>query len=141
MTRIDFFSGAQDKLRTACQLSHQAMRDGMRVLLHVPDDEMADKLDRLLWHYPPIAFMPHCHSHEAAAASMPVVIARDERFPHYQLLISLHAECPSFFSRFERVFEIVGQDEAETRTGRIRYKFYKDRGYELRHTDLARLRA
>lgn len=140
MTRVDFYTGSEDKLRTACQLSHKAMQSGMRVLLHVPDEETAMKLDRMLWHYPPTAFMPHCLSDDAEAGSMPVVIGRDENFPHAELLISLHDECPTFFSRFERVIEIVGQDIEDATRGRARFKFYRDRGYELNHTDLSRLR-
>ena len=136
MTKVDFYTGSEDKLRTACQLSHKAMQNGMRVLLHVPDEDTANRLDQLLWHYPATAFMPHCHSHEADAASMPVVIGRDETFPHSELLISLHDECLPFFSRFECVKEIVGPDADDASLGRERYVFYKDRGYELRHFDL-----
>lgn len=141
MTRVDFYTGSEDKLRTACQLSHKAMQNGMRVLLHVPDEETAEKLDKLLWQYPPTSFMPHCLSGDAEAGSMPVVIGLDESFPHSELLISLHDECPTFFSRFERVIEIVGHDAEDATRGRARFKFYRDRGYELKHTDLAKLRA
>jgi DNA polymerase III subunit chi len=136
VTKVDFYTGSEDKLRTACQLSHKAMQNGLRVLLHAPDESVAHKLDQLLWHFPATAFMPHCHSHEVDAATLPVVICRDETFPHSGLLISLHNECLPFFSRFERVIEIVGQDEEDAQRGRERYKFYKDRGYELRHFDL-----
>lgn len=136
MTKVDFYTGSEDKLRTACQLSHKAMQNGLRVLLHTPDDDIADKLDKLLWHFPAIAFMPHCRSHDADAATMPVVIGHDENFPHSELLISLHNECLPFFSRFERVIEIVSLDEEDTRLGRERYSFYKNRGYEMRHFDL-----
>ncbi len=136
MTKVDFYTGSEDKLRTACQLSHKAMQNGLRVLLHTPDDDTAGKLDKLLWHFPAIAFMPHCRSHEADAATAPVVIGHDENFPHLELLISLHNECLPFFSRFERVIEIVGMDEEDTRLGRERYSFYKNRGYEMRHFDL-----
>ncbi len=140
MTKVDFYTGSGDRLRTACQLSHKAMQSGVRVLLHVPDDGLADQLDKLLWHYPPTAFIPHCHSSEAEAADMPVVIGCDENFPHSELLISLHQECVSFFSRFERVIEIVGRDAEEAQRGRLRFKHYRDRGYELGHIDLAKLR-
>jgi DNA polymerase-3 subunit chi len=136
VTKVDFYTGSEDKLRTACQLSHKAMQNGLRVLLHVPDESMADELDKLLWHFPATAFLPHCHSHETAAATMPVVIGRDESFPHSELLISLHNVYLPFFSRFERVIEIVTQDTEDAKLGRERYVFYKDRGYEMRHFDL-----
>jgi DNA polymerase-3 subunit chi len=137
VTKVDFYTGSTDKLRTACQLSHKAMQNGLRVLLHTPDETTTGALDKLLWHYPATAFIPHCRSHEAAANDMPVVLGhQEETFPHSELLISLHTTCLSFFSRFERLIEIVGEDAEDARLGRERYKFYKDRGYEMRHFDL-----
>ncbi len=136
MTKVDFYTGSDDKLRTACQLSQKAMQNGLRVLLHVPDEATADKLDKLLWQFPATAFMPHCRSGETDAVNMPVVIGQDEIFHHSELLISLHNVCLPFFSRFERVIEIVSQDDEDAKLGRERYIFYKDRGYEMRHFDL-----
>jgi DNA polymerase-3 subunit chi len=137
VTKVTFYFNAQDKLRTACQLSHKAMQNGLRVLLAAPDEATTDALDKLLWHYPATAFMPHCRSGDAEAETMPVVLSHDaESFPHRELLISLYAECPPFFSRFERVIEIVTQDEEDLKAGRARYGLYRDRGYELRHFDL-----
>jgi len=136
VTKVDFYTGSEDKLRTACQLSQKAMQNGLRVLLHVPDDATADKLDKLLWHFPTTAFMPHCRSGEADAASLPVVIGQDEIFHHSELLISLHDVCLPFFSRFERLIEIVSQNDEDAKLGRERYGYYRDRGYEMRHFDL-----
>jgi len=138
MTKIDFYTGSADKLRTACQLSHKAMQNGVHVALSAPDAAAIDALDKLLWHYPATAFIPHCRSDTEEAAQCPVVLnSGNDRFLHHDLLISLHDECVSFFSRFERVIEIVGGDAEDSRKGRERYKFYKDRGYELRHIDLS----
>lgn len=138
MTKVDFYTGSTDKLRTACQLSHKAMQNGVRVVLSAPD-EATDALDKLLWQFPATAFIPHCRSDAAGAGEMPVVLdSGSERFPHHDLLISLHDECVPFFSRFDRVIEIVGSDGEDSRLGRERFKFYRDRGYELSHTDLSR---
>lgn len=136
MTKVDFYTGSEDKLRTACQLSQKAMQNGLRVLLHVPDESTADQLDKLLWQFPATAFMPHCRSQDAGATTLPVIIGSDETFPHSELLISLHKVCLPFFSRFERVIEIVSQDDEDAKLGRERYGYYRDRGYELRHFDL-----
>lgn len=150
MTKVDFYTGSTDKLRTACQLSHKAMQNGVRVVLSAPDAATADALDKLLWQFPATAFIPHCRSDADEAGQMPVLSlskwpvvldSGNESFPHHDLLISLHDECVPFFSRFERVIEIVGQDTEDSRMGRERYKYYKDRGYELSHTDLSKLRA
>ena len=145
MTKVDFYTGSTDKLRTACQLSHKAMQNNTRVLLHTPDETITNALDKLLWHYPATAFIPHCRSHETAAHEMPalslskwpvVVGHQSEPFPHSEVLISLHTTCLPFFSRFGRVIEIVSQDAEDVRLGRERFIFYRDRGYEMRHFDL-----
>ena len=73
----------------------------------------------------------------AAASDMPVVVGHDaSALPHSELLISLHTSCLPFFSRFERVIEIVGQDAEDVRLGRERFGFYRDRGYEIKSHDV-----
>ena len=49
---------------------------------------------------------------------------------------NLNAEPPPFFSRFERLAEIVGKDDADVVAGRERFRFYRERGYELRTHNL-----
>ena len=139
MTKVDFYTSSPDKLRTACQLSHKAMQNGVRTVISAPDAAATDALDKLLWHYPATAFLPHCRSDAEEAGQMPVVLNQGgDKFPHHELLISLHNECVPYFSRFERVIEIIGNDEEDSRLGRERFKFYRDRGYELRHIDLSK---
>ena len=139
MTKVDFYTGTDDKLRTACLLSHKAMQNGLRVLLHTHDQATTEMLDQLLWQHPAAAFIPHCLSSDEAAAEMPVIIGHQrEPFPHSEVLISLHTTCLPFFSRFERVIEIVSQDAEDARLGRERFGFYRERGYEMRHFDLSK---
>lgn len=139
MTKIDFYTGVTDKLETACLLSHKALQNNLRVLLHTPDEVTAQSLDAMLWQYPPVAFIPHCFSGVPEAAEMPVIIGyQPEPFPHSELLISLHNTCLPFFSRFERVIEIVSLDTEDARLGRERYSFYRERGFEMRHFDLSK---
>ena len=51
------------------------------------------------------------------------------------MLLNLHAEPPPFFSRFERLAELVAADERNVAAGRARFRFYRERGYELRQHD------
>lgn len=139
MTKVDFYTGSIDKLRTACQLSHKAMQHGLRTVISLPDAASCDALDRLLWQYPDTAFIPHARFDSPEAENAPVILSYDnDTFLQHDLLISLHNECLPFFSRFERLIEIIGTDETDSRRGRERYKFYRDRGYEMRHFDLSK---
>ena len=52
------------------------------------------------------------------------------------VLINLEGETPGFFSRFERVLEVVGTDDGDLARGRARYRYYRERGYALQTHDL-----
>jgi len=139
MTRIDFYSNAESKLQVVCQLVAKAVREQLQVVVYAPDQNTARSFDKLLWTYQAIGFVPHCLASDALASETPVVIAHDDsEMAHYRVLINLQAESPPAFSRFERLIEVVGTDEDDRQQARNRFRFYRDRGYEIRHHDLAK---
>jgi DNA polymerase-3 subunit chi len=139
MTRIDFYSNADSKLQVACQLVAKAVRERSQVVVYAPDQNVARSIDRLLWTYQAIGFVPHCLAGDALSSETPVIIAFDESEPaHYRILLNLHGESPPAFSRFERLIEIVGTDEDDRQRARGRFRFYRDRGYEIHHHDLTK---
>lgn len=141
MTRIDFYSNAEPKLQVACQLAAKAVQQSLRVLIVAPDEAVARAIDRILWAFPPTGFLPHCAAHDALAHETPVLIARDcADLRHDEILLNLSQASPTAFSRFQRLIEIIGKDEADKHAGRTRYRFYRDRGYEIHHHDLGKFR-
>ena len=139
MTQIDFYTHVDDKLGTACRLAAKAVDHGLRVLVFCPDAQSAQHIDRLLWTTPAISFIPHCFPGDPLAAATPVIVDHDGGDPlHDELLLNLRAEWPPFFSRFQRLIEIVSRDDDDRRDARARFKFYRDRGYEIRTHDLSK---
>jgi DNA polymerase-3 subunit chi len=53
------------------------------------------------------------------------------------VLINLQAQHPPFFSRFRHLIELVGAEESDKIAARARFKFYRDRGYTIKSTDVA----
>ncbi len=139
MTSITFYFNADDRLAVACRLAAKALQQRKRVLVYAPEPELAQRVDRLLWTTPAVSFVPHCLAHDAAAAETPVLIAVDGTPPPVacDVLMNLGADCPPFFERHERLIEIVSQEADDVRAGRARFRFYRDRGYEIRNHDLA----
>jgi DNA polymerase-3 subunit chi len=132
VTRIDFYVDVNDRLTFACRLVAKALQQSVKVLIFAPAAQTAEAVDRMLWVTPPTGFFPHCMSHDRLAAETPVVIARQaEVLPHDELLINLHDEWPAPFARFQRLAEIVSRDETDRHQARARYKFYRDRGYQI----------
>ena len=139
MTQIDFYFHVEDKLRTACTLSAKAYARGLRVLAYCADHEAGQKFSRLLWTAPPIGFVPHCTAGDKLAAVTPIIVDCEGTEPaHDDVLLNLRHELPPFFSRFQRLVEIVIIDEEDRRQARDRFKFYRDRGYEIRSHDLSK---
>ena len=74
--------------------------------------------------------MPHAIN--PCPASTPLQLGYDDLYgDHHQLLINVSDQIPNFFSRFERVAEVACQGPAILAASRERYKFYRERGYEL----------
>ena len=137
MTLIDFYSGSNDKLLTVCRLSAKAIQQNLKITIYTPDTKIADQLDSLLWNFSSTAFIPHCRVEDKLAFETPVTISQNEEpLPHDNILINLHDRLPPFFSRFLRLIEISGTTDEDTEAARVRYRFYKDRGYEIRHHKL-----
>jgi DNA polymerase III subunit chi len=140
MTRVDFYvledsaEGARE--RFACRLVEKAWRLKHSVYLHTASKADAQRLDSLLWTFSDRSFVPHLleapELEEALAAATPVRIGTGDA-PAFEaeLLVNLDDEVPIFFSRFERVAEIVGGEQGARARARERFRFYRDRGYRL----------
>jgi DNA polymerase-3 subunit chi len=72
------------------------------------------------------------------SASTVIVDYQGETLLNDDVLLNLRPEWPAFFSRFQRLVEIVGLDEADRAQARERFRFYRDRGYEIRTHDLSK---
>ena len=140
MTRVDFYvleDGAeQARERFACRLVEKAWRLKHTVYLHAASAVAARHLDGLLWTWSDRSFLPHVLDapdlDAALAAATPVRIgAGGEPGFDAEILVNLDHEVPLFFSRFDRVAEIVGGNDEERASARGRFRFYRDRGYTL----------
>jgi len=136
LTQIDFYTHVAQPLKLAARIIAKAYRTHGTVRVLTPDPATTQALDRLLWMDPPLSFLPHCRMDSAVAGETPIWI--DERLEHSgpaAVLVNLHPEPPPFFSRFERLAELVPADEAHVMAGRARFRFYRERGYEMRRHD------
>lgn len=140
MTEVAFHFNVPDKLGYACRLLRKATAAGSRVVV-TGDPELLRTLDTELWTFSPLEFIPHCHAAAADAemvAASPVVLADTPRgTPHQQVLVNIGTAVPDGFERFERLIELVTQDEGDRVQARGRWKHYSDRGYAITRHDIA----
>jgi DNA polymerase-3 subunit chi len=143
MTRIDFYIVDSDETAsrplTACRLAEKAYSLDNRIYIHTANKSQATELDDLLWTYRAGSFVPHQRFEPPNGQDCPVLIGHaDAPEGINQVLINLDSAVPMFFSRFERVVEIVNQEEILRQQARDRFKFYRDRGYDLHTHNLSR---
>jgi len=139
VTQVDFYildSDSDDaRLRLACKIVDKATQLDHHVFVHATSDEEARRLDELLWTFSQGSFIPHRIVRETLTESPlePVLIGVNQPPApgHWDVLINLATEVPEFFSRYERVAEVVDGNATRREQSRERYRFYRDRGYKL----------
>lgn len=140
MTRVDFIFNVERKVDQAILVMQTQLKKGRQITVHVADEEEAAALDETLWTYDAASFLPHCMVTHDAAAETPVLIHWQQQvLLQHDVLVNLQAITPTFFSRFTRLVEIVGRNDTDKQQARERFKFYRDRGYEINSYDIAKL--
>ena len=137
MTRIDFYQlnpGRSRYDQVVCQLCQKAYENKQLTLLLTQSQQQSEHLDKRLWTYSDETFLPH--DREETDGLVTPILIHDNPDPggERQLLINLSASVPAYFAQFERVIELV-TEENKTQA-REHYSYYKERGYPLNHINL-----
>ena len=137
MTRIEFFFNVEDKSQKVADLAQRITAKGRQLYIFAPDNIFSSQLDAYLWTYQASSFLPHGLD---IKHDEPVLIATEaSSLQHDDVIINFAAEVPVFFSRFLRLIEIVGTDEADKVAARKRFRLYREQGYDIKSFDAAGL--
>lgn len=140
--RVDFYilQGEQRREITACRLCEKAYQQGHKVFIHADSTQQAQELDSLLWTFREGSFLPHRLANQTGRDIVPPAILigwNGTGEPDgYPVLLNLAAGVPPFFGKFDRIAEIVNQNEEIKAAGRQRFAFYREQGCNLHHHDL-----
>ncbi len=151
MTQIDFYvlnqATAIARFHYACRLSEKALNQGHHIAITLDNKEHAQTLSDYLWSFKPESFLPHSlqdaegsssdeesPNHKSKQAPIALLWGEDNE-KHHDILINLGNKIPEGFSRYQRTFEIVIQEDECLKTTRSHFQFYRERGYPLKsHT-------
>lgn len=131
MTRVDFYvlerGDAVGHDRMICRVVEKAWQRGHHVYIACADDARVAAMDDLLWQFRDVSFVPH-----GTGADLPVVIGTDAAAAAApDVLVNLAPDVPEAASRYERVIESAGYDDASRGAARHRYRYYQERGFPL----------
>jgi len=142
MTEISFHFNVPDRTGYTCRLLRKALRKGAKIVVTGPPPVLA-QLDRALWEFDPLEFVPHVMPRVGQALSprlrtTPVWLLADvAQAGHHDVLVNLHDDAPVGFESFARVIEIVATDEADRIAARARWKHYATRGYAIERHEVS----
>lgn len=131
--RIDFYHGVDHRLQYACRILRKARAAGKTALVYARDPDRLARFDTALWTFSALDFLPHVYADSTLAAQTPIVLTLNAD-PSLQrdVLLNLDDEAPpqfaQWFTRFERVIEVVAQDDADRQAARARFKVYREAG-------------
>jgi DNA polymerase-3 subunit chi len=139
MPRVDFYVLASAdpaaRLRFACRLVEKAWLREHRVRVQLDPGGDGAAFDDLLWTFADRSFVPH----ERLAASggppgevAPVVIAEDDDkgAGDRDMLVNLAGSVPAGYQGYARIAEVVDADDQRRKSGRERFRFYREQGIE-----------
>ena len=136
MSQVDFYiindSSPDGWLRYACKIVEKAYTQGIHVHIHTANESMTNKMDDLLWIFRDQSFIPHqptCPENELCAVTLNHTDLPSKR----ELLVNLTPGVPDFYQQFDRVIEVVGNDDEMKQLGRDRFKLYKQNGESPTH--------
>ena len=142
MPKVFFYHNAENKLITVCQLLRKAAAQGKAVTVFCGSQNALDSLDRLLWTYDPISFVPHCRVGDPLAANTPILLTTSPTALHGAArLLYLGTEQPPVLEGVEALIEVVGQDDEDRIPARSRFRAYKELGYSIQSIDLSQSKA
>jgi DNA polymerase III subunit chi len=92
-----------------------------------------------LWTFKEESFLPHDIYPNVPHSLAPIRIGYTPQVCQgMDVLINLTGTVPSFFEQFKRIVEIVDDTPFARQAGRGRYRFYRERGLELRVHNITR---
>ncbi|WP_240776215.1 DNA polymerase III subunit chi [Nitrincola alkalilacustris] len=123
-------SDEDSRMRFACRLCEKILAQQLSVFILTHSESSAKRLDQLLWSFRPDSFVPHQLLGQMPAA--PIEIGHGDQLPsHRQVFLNLAGELPDSALTFERLVEVVIQQEEILAATRSNFQRCKSAGYEM----------
>jgi DNA polymerase III subunit chi len=139
---VDFHFNVDHPVIHACRVVRKALGNQRTVLIFSRDAQRLARLDSALWTFSALDFLPHVYADSELAGCTAVWLSMtplEERTRDILLLLDDEA-APDFdrwFPRFERVIEIVSNEDEDRARARARFKTYRERGFALNSHSIA----
>jgi len=134
--RVDFYLLSGDKPNArelmVCRLIEKAYQTQHRVFVYCESQKQAEYIDELLWTFKDESFIPHNLQGEGPMPPPPVQIGYTGDAQGFSdILLVLSEDIPACHVGFQRIIEVIADNDEAKITGRIHYRAYKAKQYAL----------
>ena len=135
MTHIEFIFNVVDKTKLAIGLTGQLIRRNRSALIYFKDQSAIDDFSIALLEKE--LFMPHLIEENALFNKLSLTQSKLDLMD--DTLINFASKEIKGFSRYLKMYELLGQDDEDKNSARERYHFYRDCGYQVDSMDASNL--
>lgn len=137
--RTDFYYiPDEDHLRFACRIAQKAFENKHQAYIHTDSDADAEHINKLLWTFQQNSFIPHALIGEHQDNPPPIEIGTGEKPKHHNdILINLSNNIPDFAKQFERIIEVVANNNKQQENAEQRKQHYKKLNTEIKEHQLS----
>jgi DNA polymerase-3 subunit chi len=135
LTHIEFIFNVVDKIRLTLGLTEHLIRRNRSALIYFEDQKAIDHFSLSLLEKE--LFIPHLIEENAILNKLSLTHSRIDLMD--DTLINFASKEIKGFSRYLKMYELVGDDDEDKKSARERYRFYKDCGYQVNSMDATNL--
>ena len=142
MHQVDFHFNAPEKWPYVCRLLRKISSQGKRTGVCGPEEAL-HLLHQSLWNLNPSDFVTHCWLADADFMVRQSSIVLAPEWPalkgcaNLEVGLNLNHDAPSDWGGITRLVEVVGPDEADKASARMRWKHYTQVGFTINRYDLS----
>ena len=140
LTRIDFYYDVKDIILFSNRITRKLYYEKVvthkyPLVIRCTDREHSKMVGDSIDNFSEKDFLPYAKFSDDNAKLSPIILSTTSEIPFWAddiiVLLNLDTKIEITFSSYNRVIEIVDQTEINRQKGREKYKFYKERGYEV----------
>ena len=140
LTRIDFYYDVKDILSFASRMARKLYYERVisakkPLVIRCKNQSHCEEVSYSIQNFSKKDFLPCAEFSDERADLFPIILSTVSEMPLWAddiiVLLNLDTKIETTFSSYFRVIEIVDQTELNRQKGRERYKYYKERGYEI----------
>ena len=126
---------------SVCKIIKKYYNDGYKIVVKSNDQEFIDNINKLLWTFEQLVFIPHSTNIEYDPAT-PVLLYKNNYKndsiieKDYNVILNIDTVLDVTDNGYEIIIEIVGHDENKKAISREKYLYYKKNNLDVKHENL-----